>query len=345
MTVSRSGTRLPVWLLLLGCFGAIVGFSWSEKDYVAAAALAVMGVCGLWGYLLGAVRLVGVLASLGAVYRFTPPTARWLAPQIVDWFSTSMATTRLISWGIASLAMVVLITLAAALLSRWLIQKRPGLAAGNQIVGFGFGAVEGAMVMLVLLGGAVSAAPLASERLKTPVHSSENQLSRAVARQVVELAQQTRQSTLGAIVIRYNPFAHIPQLRHFQRTVAVIQQPHKLRAISEHPALTRLQKKPSVQAALQAIANDAELRELLSGKRVDTQIAFSLLQNPTITKLLEQPELVDDITQAISEIDTDLLSSLDATAPQSIERRLAQRDCEAAQNTLRETLCKPRAEP
>lgn len=305
--------RLSVWLLLLAFAGAIIGFSWSERDYVAGAALAMMVACGLWGYFLGAVRVVGVLGALAAAYHYTPPTARWFAPQMAGWFNTAPGTTRLISWGLTALAIVIFVTLAAALLSRWLTRTRPHFEVGNHWLGFGMGATEGALVMLVLLGGVITAAPLAVERLQLPPHGNQDLLARSMAEHVVDIADQTRNSSVGPLIATYNPFDSMPPLKHVQRTLAVMNDPQLLAAITEHPVLSKLQEKPSVRAAMHSLANDPQLRELaLSGKTIDSRTALSLLNNPTISKLLEQPQLIHDITEALGEIDSRLWDAIAA---------------------------------
>ena len=171
--------------------------------------------------------------------------------------------------------------------------------------------------MLLVLSAAVSGAPLASERLRQPANSGHEVFARMLAQRIVDVAQQAERSTLSRVIDQYNPFERVPQLKQMQRTAVAIQDPEVFAKISNHPAVTKLQAKASVRAAMDSLANDPELREFaMSGKAVNGQTALSLLDNPTIAKLLTQPELIRDIAQALSEFDQGELMSL-ASYPQS----------------------------
>ena len=145
------GRNLSVWLLVLGLLGAAMGFCLSAKDYVATSVAAVTALGGLWGDYMGAVRLVGALVALVAAYEFSTPAARCLLPQIADRFGTAPGTTWLLSLGISGLVIAMLVTLVMELFSRWLTRDRQGFDAGNRFVGFGVGAAEAVLVMLLLL--------------------------------------------------------------------------------------------------------------------------------------------------------------------------------------------------
>ena len=302
---------LPVWLLLLGSLGAIVGFSWSERDYVASAAVGFLAIGGLGGYRIGALRMLGGIGGVAAAYRFAPIAAPWLAAQLQDSVSSSHGLTRLLSLGIASLVIAVFVMLLSAVISRRLSKQYPHFEAGNQLLGFGAGTAQGAIGMLILLSGIMITAPLASQRLRHPPAWDQDQFARTVAQQIVTIADQTKRSTVGPVVARYNPFERVPQLKQLRSAIPAAKNPEVFATISDHPALATLQAKPSVRAAMQSIANDPELREIAqSGKVMDSQTAMSLLNNPTICKLLEQPELIRDITQVLGQFDSQIADSL-----------------------------------
>jgi uncharacterized membrane protein required for colicin V production len=300
-----------IWLLLMGAVGAVVGFSWSEKDYVTASALGVVAFCGLWGYFFGAMRILGGVGGIVAAYHFAPRTALWIAAHLPDSVSTSPWMTQTLSLGVASLGIAALVMCIARIVSRRCSQSHDCFDSGNQVLGLGLGAAQGAVSMLFLLSAAVTSAPLANERLQQPTSAGHEVLSRIAAQQIVDIAHQTQRSTIAPLIERYNPFEHVPQLKQMQRTVAAIQDPQVFARFAEHPAMTKLQNKPSVRAAMESLANDSELKELaLSGKTITAQTALSLLDNPAIAKLLTEPELIRDIAQALREFDQDELNSL-----------------------------------
>src|SRR5688572_7140667 len=116
LLMERASSRgLPLWLLLLGMLGAIIGFCWSEQDYIAATTLAAMAIAGIWGYYVGVMRLVGLFSGLTAAYACASPLGQWVAPHIAQRFDTSLSATRLISLVVAGglVLLAVTVTMAA----------------------------------------------------------------------------------------------------------------------------------------------------------------------------------------------------------------------------------------
>jgi uncharacterized membrane protein required for colicin V production len=309
------GRNLTVWLPLLALLGAALGFCLSEKDYVAASVVGVAAFGGLWGYYLGAFRLLGALGAVVAAYEFTTPAARWLSPRLADAFGTAAGTTWLLSVILAALGIAALITAAVEWLSRRLTYRRRQLDAGNRLLGFGVGAAEGAVFMLLLLSGLVATARPAHERLESLRPEADNSLGRAMSDRVVRVAALARRSVAAPLVVNHNPFDAIPQLKRVQRTIAVVNDPQALTGMAEHPALAKLQDNPTVRAAVESLANDPQLRELaLSGKSIDGKTVLALLNNPSIARLLERPELVRDIAAALGDMDGGVWESFTKSA-------------------------------
>jgi uncharacterized membrane protein required for colicin V production len=309
-------------MLIVGSLGAIVGFSWSAKDYVAAAVVGVMAMSGLWGYYFGAMRILSPAGGLLAAYYVAPPTGSWIAARLQGSVSMSPSHTQIMSLIGAALAVVFIFSALAKVLSRRWSEHSGCFESGNQSLGFGLGAAQGFVGVFMLLSAAVTMAPVADERLEQAANKGQEALARAVAQQIVRIAEQTQHSTLAPLIARYNPFEHIPHLKQMKHSVAAIQDPQVFARIAEHPALTRLQEKPSVRAALETLANDPELREIaVSGKAMTGETAWSLLDNPAIANLLTQPELLRDIAQAIGEIDQNELKSLTASAAPPAAKR------------------------
>ncbi len=299
-----SSRGLPVWLLLLGTLGAIIGFCWSEQDYVAATALAATAIAGLWGFYVGALRLVGFVGGLAGVYAFASPVGLWLSPYIARGFDTSPGATRLISLVAASGAIFLLTTVAVSIFSNRLLRNRPQLEDANRLLGFGIGGLQGAAAVLLLLSGILVVEPHAKQRVNAAGKGDQNALARAVSKRVVDIAERTRRSTIGSFVVAYNPFEKLPQLKNLQSAVAVLSDPAKLqKAMRSRPA-GRLRSKSEVRHAIESLAQDPQLRKLAeSGKPLDKQTALSLLNHPGIAKLLEQPDLMRQLSEALSDLD------------------------------------------
>ena len=295
---SESSRGLPVWLLLLGMFGAIIGFAWSEQDYVAASALAAIAISGLWGYYLGAIRLIGFFGSLAGAYASAFPIGQWLEPHIAKNFDCSPAVTRMISLitggGLVFIASCVVI----AVVSRRLLDERPRLEAANRFLGFVIGGLQGSAAMLLLLSGILFIEPHAKQRVAIPRSEDDNRFARAIALRVIDVGERTRQSTVAPLIQAYNPFERIPKLIDLPRTgVAIRDQGTK--SVTEQ----RSQTKSDVRRAIESLAQDPQLRKLAESKQpLDKQTAVSLLNHPGIAKLLEQPDLMQQLSEAMNDL-------------------------------------------
>jgi uncharacterized membrane protein required for colicin V production len=306
-----SSRGLPVWLLFLGSVGAIIGFCWSEQDYVAASTLAAVTLAGLWGYHLGAMRLVGYFSSLAVAYAFAGPLGHMVSPQIMKSFDTSPGATRLISVASLSIGLFLVASATVTFVSRRLLRDRPRLENANRLLGFGFGGLQGIAAMLVLLNGIGIAEPFASERMNSTTKGNREAVSKVVSQRILDIANSTRQSAIGPLVSTYNPFEKLPQLKTLERTASVISNPEKLQKMMHSSAVDRLKNNPEVRDALESLAKDPQLRKLAeSGQPLDQKTAFALLNHPGVARLLEQPNLMKHFADAIREIDSPELSNV-----------------------------------
>lgn len=299
---SSSSNQVPAWLLLLGTLGAIIGFCWSHGDYVAASSLAAVAVAGLWGYYLGAFRIVGLWGSLLAAGWGAAHGAVWIGPHVAQAFATSPAVTRVVSFGVAGIVIAMFVSLAVRVFAWRLLKERPSLELGNRLIGFGIGGVQGVAAMLLLLNGVLMVEPQARERVKGPRQGTRDAVARAVAGRVVELANQTRRSTLAPYIVQYNPYERISHLKSLQRTVTAVSNPEKLQRAMKSSRVQQLRDRPEVRAALDSLAQDPTFRKLAeSGQPIDQSSAMSLMNHPAVSKLLSQPDLVREFTSALQD--------------------------------------------
>ena len=296
---------LPLWLTLLATLGAIIGFCYVKQDYVAATALAIIMVCGLWGYYVGALRLVAYCTSLAAAYAFAWPVTRFIQPYIASQLAASPGVTRLISLLVSAIGVFMLTSLTLTYISRRLLRHRPQANWANRLLGFGVGALQGTAAMLLVLSGIQVTEPYANRRIEVSNKQDNDTVARTVSKRVIEIANSTRHSAIGFLVTNYNPFEKVPQLRNLQRTASVVSDPYRLEKVMRSPAVKRLKNNPDVRGAIESLARDPELRKLAeSGQLLDQKTALALLNNPSVARLLEQPDLIRHFTEAMSEIDS-----------------------------------------
>lgn len=234
---TRSSRGSPIWLLLLGTLGAIVGFSASERDYVSATILAATALAGSWGYYVGALRLIGCLGSLLFAYCCGPTVGCWIAQVITRQLEISPVLTPWLALAVGGGVVWVLAQVVVRAVCRHWLAERPHMESANRMLGFAVGGAQGTAFMVLLLGGILVAEPHARQRLATAAPNHGDTFARSVAQRVSEITDQIQRSVLGSYVVRWNPMAKVRQLQGLQRAAIVISDPDELRALA-HSAQT-----------------------------------------------------------------------------------------------------------
>lgn len=293
---------IPLWMPMVGLFSAGISYFWMKEDHVTASALGIVMIAGLSGYRIGAMRLAGFLGGAAAAVALAPTWGKALEPKIAEFLGTTGLTSRVLSIGTVGIGITIGAMILMAVLSRMVIYDRPGLEALNKWLGFAFGGVQGAGIALMLLGGIMTVEPMAKTRLKS--QDGNNALARGVSKRIVEVAAQTRKSQVGPLVATYNPFKHIPQLSGMQRGAQLVRDPQRLNRLIDSPKIEQLKHKPEMRRAMDSLAADAEIQDILrSGKQIDAQAAMSLMSNPTIMKLLDDPSFVGEMSKVLDDFD------------------------------------------
>jgi hypothetical protein len=209
---------------------------------------------------------------------------------------------RAVSIGAIGLGITFAAMIAMAIIARVLLEDRPRLEAMNRWTGFLFGGVQGTGVMLLLLGGILMVEPMAKERVAA--RTSEGAFASAVAERIVDVAGQTRKSRVGPFVMEYNPFQRVPQLARLQESMKVARDPQKLNRLMDSPNLEQLKQRPAMRQAIDSLSADDEIQQVLrSGKPIDTQAAMTLMSNPTIMKLLDEPGFVGEMSEMLNDLE------------------------------------------
>lgn len=294
---------LPFWMPAIGLFTAGISYFWIQGDLVTAAVLAVVMVTGFSGYRMGAAKLSGLFAGAAAAIAYAPAWGNVCEPTVAELLGTTGLMTRSVSMGAIGIGIMVAAMIALTITGRVLVEGRPRLEALNRWFGFLLGGVQGMGIMLLLLGGMLIVEPMAQERVAA--RSADGEFARAVSERIVKIADQTRDSEVGSIVVEYNPFQCVPQLDRMQESMKLARDPQKLNQLMDSPRLEQLKQRPAIRRALDSLSADAEIQQVLhSGKPIDSQIAMSLMNNPAIVKLLDEPDFVGEIFKVLAELDT-----------------------------------------
>lgn len=293
---------IPLWMPLVGIFTAAISFYWMRDDRVTSAVVAGVMIAGFSGYRMGTVKLAGFFGGAALAITYAPAWGKGCEPKIAEFFGTSGLMSRVLSVGAIGIGITVAAMIVMALLSHMLFSDRPRLEAVNRWTGFLFGGVQGIGIMLLLLGGIFVVEPMAKERVAARMPGGK--FAHAVSERVVSVAEMTRNSQVGPFVIEYNPFQLVPQLDQMQDSIQLARDPEKLNQLMQSPKIEELKQQPAMRQALDSLAADAEIQEVLrSGKPMDSTTAMSLMNNPTIMKLLEEPGFIGEMSKVLSDFD------------------------------------------
>lgn len=307
---NHGGSGISAWLILLGLLGSATAYFWSQGDLLAATTLVAITIAGFSGYRVGALKLVGFIGGVAVAIAYAPILGRTLEPQFAEWLGTTGLSNRMLSIGLVGIGITLVATIVFALISRSLFTERPRLDACNRWLGFGIGAVQGVAVMLIIVGGLLVLEPTVKKRVAAR-DSVPNKFSLTVAERVLDVTEQTRSSAFGEAVVANNPFEKVPQLAKVQKSVRVVSDPDRLNQLIHQPSRDKHEFSPAISSAIDKLSADPEIQQVLeSGKPVTHQTIMSLMNNPAILELLDDPNFLSEITKLIGEFHPELGDSL-----------------------------------
>lgn len=304
--------EFPISIVVAGLFAPPILYFGYQKDYVLAAVLAAIAVSAVSGFKLGLLRILGSLVGIYAAVALAPAWGRSQAHHFSEWLGTTGLTNRFVAIGSIGLVIALAITCVFLLLSRRIFDQRPRLDATNRWTGLLAGGGQGAAAMLLLLGGILTIEPMQREQREqqAQLQQQTNPLQPAaevppalIHNLVSQAAERTQASALGSVVTAHNPFERIPQLNQLgklQRTAQVFHDPAEVEGLLRHPDVVRLQQQPSMQAAIESVRQDSEIQAILnSGEPLNGHKAMTLLSNPAVMELVDQPEFVKTVSQIL----------------------------------------------
>ncbi len=290
------------WCLL---FGGVGYFFFQKLDYVGMAGTAAIAITCFGGFRLGASRITASLAAIAAAIALAPSLGVSHEYRFSEWFGTTGLANRFLSIGVIGLLIALVVTLIAVAISNRIMKNRPRLASSDRWLGFMIGGVEGAIAMLLLLGGILIMEPI--ERRNAEIRSSDDARGQAVGNAITTVAIKTRASDLGPVIDKYNPFTRIPQLNKIekvQQTVGVLSDPAKIDGLMQHPDIKKLQQRPEMKRAVDTLMADPEIQEILhSGKLLDRASILTLLNHPAVLELVDQPGFLEEANKVIESSD------------------------------------------
>lgn len=306
MTRDRQTGMSLVWrLLFITLFFGSAGYFGYEGDWVLSAACVITGLGAFSGHRVGVVRALAWLAAFAVAIAYAPSLGQPHEWRFTEWFQTTGLMNRILAVGSVGIAISLGVGLVLTTIARRILDTRPRLDSLNRWAGFGLGAVEGAAIVAMVLGAALMLEPAERERAQQFAALGQAQPP-MVTKAILLTAEKTRESRLGEFVEQYNPFTQIPELnkvREVQQTAQVLSDPAKIEKLLHHPQIRQLKERPEMQQLMEKLDADPEIQKVLhSGKKMDKDMAMSLLSHPAVLELVDQPGFLEEAGEIIRKI-------------------------------------------
>jgi uncharacterized membrane protein required for colicin V production len=290
-------TRRLIYATLL--FGPAIIFGLGG-DYLVAGVCGMAAIGALWGYRTGAVSFLTSLIALAAAFFFAPAIGQSYEYHFSQWFGTTGLMNRVLSVGVFGVLLAFVIAGLMTLISLKVLSSRPLLDATNRWLGLIIGAAQAPVAALFFIGGLMIIEPAVQQRVDDP----NAPRAKFTTKLVLQTAEMTRESKLGPLVEKYNPFLRVPELNKLEpmhRSVQILSDPAQIQRVLGHPSIRQLQEREDMRRTVEKLASDPKIQEVLaSGKRMDKSMAMVLLKHPAVLELLDQPDFVEQASQVMA---------------------------------------------
>lgn len=304
----RKATAMGWPLFLVTTLGALAaaGYFASKGDWVGLAFVLVMFFGCITGFHYGAASFLASLLGLAVASHCAPALGTAYEHEVANWFHTSGIVNRVLSIGLAGVAIVIVVTLFVKLVTSMMFYRVRGLDFVNRWAGMIIGTIQGAVAALLLTGGILTVAP----ELPTKADGAAKYLK--LRDLVVESRNAIGQSQLAPAIEKYNPFECIPELRELakvQKTVLELKQPDTIRRVMTHPRIRQMQSRTAefdgsdMRKAVDRLLSDPSVVAYVrNGKPLDQAAAVNLMSHPAFLQLVEQPGFLEEANRIIAEV-------------------------------------------
>lgn len=284
----------------IAIFGPAIYFGY-QGELIPAAILGCAGVGAFVGFRAGMLSILTSIVAITTAIVFAPEIGMQYELQIGSKLGTTGLLNRCISVAAVGIGISMLVWLAMHLTIGRAVRRRPGLIRMNQRGGFLIGFAQGALTVLLLVGGFLVMEPVQRQKLAEANVAEEDYT--LVHRAMFWTVDQTDTSVIGPTIREYNPverFPQINQIQRVQRTAAVLADPRKMNDVIGHPSILNLQQRPEIQKAVAELRSDESINDILtSGKPMDRSAAMTLLNHPAVLNLVDQPGFMEHADKAM----------------------------------------------
>ncbi|MCC9600808.1 CvpA family protein [Stieleria sp. JC731] len=284
------------WLMIVITMATMAGafYFFRQGDIVTAICLVAISLMSMVAFKMGIIGIASSLLGLGAAVYLAPLATPYLEPYGTQYFQSTGLANRFLCIGISGILISMLVSMLVATVLGQLIARRQWLAQVNHYGGFLLGAIEGTVMVWLVLGGLISI-----QMWQRGADLKNN----AVAAWVDQWASRTRQSTVGPIVRDYNPFEKIEPLAETQKFPVAVREftsPGGLDRLLTAPEVQALQNNAEVSKAVRELQNDPKLAAVLQGGQpVQQETLIYLMNSPAVMKLADNPEFREQVKRVI----------------------------------------------
>jgi len=303
-------------------FGSAIYFG-VQGDYVLAAALSITGMASFSGYRMGAASILGTLVAIGVAIALAPSIGRAHEFRFEEWFGTTGLTNRILTIGTIGILISMAVTTVWFIVTRLILLSRPRVDSMNRWVGFAIGGLEGAVAVMLFLGGMLILEPI--ERDRAEKRAAIDAEGPAVSDWILGISDGIYRSKLGPTIIANNPFKKIPQLNkvaEVQQSVQVLSDPEKIDELIQHPSIRKLQQRPEMRRAVDRLNGDPSIQEVLrSGRPMDRAAVMTLMNHPAVLELIDQPDFLEEAYKVIQQTSNEQSSGQQSSGQQPVNQQ------------------------
>ncbi len=302
----------PAWLLIVGAGSAAIGYCGYLGDFVLAGSIAVVLATALLGFRIGLSRMVAIVAAITLAVMYAPQLGMTYESQFAQWFGSTGLISRIIAIGTIGIGISLLGTIVFSFILNKIVRSRDGLPRTNSRLGFLAGTAQGALTVLVVLGGVLFAEPMQLQLANQDAQGNLQRTSRskAITETALAVADYTHESRLGPYIEKYNPFENCEPLKEFgpmkkfkqiQQSVQVLSDPQKINRLLNHPDIQKMKDRPEVKQAMASLMQDEEISRVLNSGTMNRSDAIELLSHPAVLELIDQPGFVEEASKLIQQ--------------------------------------------
>lgn len=273
---------------------AAVALAFALGGRVSTGVVAIIGLTTLQGLWRGAAEIVAILIAMVLGTILARPLGHALEGPIHSMAGTGGLANRVLAIVVAAALVTGVFAFVASRLTRAFLKQRPNLRATNRYLGAGFGLVEGVFLSLLLMWTMLAIGPMAKAQIAAHDANPDAPLS-ASAKAVAGLDDAVNDSAFVGLARATNPVPDSEYMQLAADFTEVLSNEEARKKLLDSDVLLRIQKLPSVNAALERVQKDPELSSIFDDHVVSGDDIARFFNSPVVLDILDHSTIVEDV--------------------------------------------------